>query len=229
MPPEIDINQILKFLPVILVLMMIIQGYLLITTALFPKVINNARIQYKKPILITLVGLAITIPTFLLGFKVIGNLSIPTAQAIGFLIGVLPLIAGIIGSAGLCQLIGHGLPSPTDQSQNWKRVWRGGWVLNLCYLLPIVGWFIFLPWGIISGCGALILSLRKNKPTNNKSRGRNSQRTKREPANNLKNTETKKESPRSVRQQRTQIPNRDSGNSQNRQRNQRPPRSSKAE
>ncbi|MAD24241.1 MAG: hypothetical protein CMO44_08730 [Verrucomicrobiales bacterium] len=229
MPPEIDINQILKFLPVILVLMMIIQGYLLITTALFPKVINNARIQYKKPIRITLVGLAITIPTFLLGFKVIGNLSIPTAQAIGFLIGVLPLIAGIIGSAGLCQLIGHGLPSPTDQSQNWKRVWRGGWVLNLCYLLPIVGWFIFLPWGIISGCGALILSLGKNKPTNNKSRGRNSQRPQREPANNLKNTETKKESPRSVRQQRTQIPNRDSVNSQNRQRNQRPPRSSKSE
>ena len=229
MPPEIDINQILKFLPVILVLMMIIQGYLLITTALFPKVINNARIQYKKPIRITLVGLAITIPTFLLGFKVIGNLSIPTAQAIGFLIGVLPLIAGIAGSAGLCQLIGHGLPSPTDQSQNWKRVWRGGWVLNLCYLLPIVGWFIFLPWGIISGCGALFLSLGKNKPTNNKSRGRNSQRHQREPANNLKNTETKKESPRSVRQQRTQIPNRDSGNSQNRQRNQRPTRSSKAE
>ena len=229
MPPEIDINQILKFLPVILVLMMIIQGYLLITTALFPKVINNARLQYKKPIRITLVGLAITIPTFLLGFKVLGNLSIPTAQAIGFLIGILPLIAGIAGSAGLCQLIGHGLPSPTDQSQNWKRVWRGGWVLNLCYLLPIVGWFIFLPWGIVSGCGALIFSLRKNKPTNNRSRGRNIQRPKREPTNNLKNIETNKESPRSVRQQRTQIPNRDSGTSQNRQRNQRPPRSSKPE
>ena len=226
---QIEINEVLKLLPVILVLMMITQGYWLITTALFPKVINNARSQYKKPIRITLVGLAAIIPTFILGFIVLGNLSNPTVQAIGFLIGVSPLIAGIAGSAGLCQLIGHGLPAPTDQSQNWKRVWRGGWVLNLCYLLPIVGWLVFLPWGIISGCGALILSLGKNKPANNRARGRNNQRPDREVSNKPKNTETKKESPRSVRQQRTQIPSRDSGNNQNRQRSQRTPRPPKPE
>jgi len=229
MPPEIEINEVLKLLPVILVLMMIIQGYWLLTTALFPKVINNTRSQYKKPIRITLVGLAVIIPTFLLGFKVLGNSSNPVVAAVGVLIGFLPLIAGIAGSAGLCQLIGHGLPAPTDQSQNWKRVWRGGWVLNLCFLLPIVGWLVFLPWGIISGCGALILSLGKNKPANNRSRGRNNPRPPRESINKSKSTETKKESPRSVRQQRTQIPNREASSNQNRQRSQRTPRSSNPE
>ena len=119
-----EINEVLKLLPLILVLMLIIQGYWLVTTSLFPKFINNARSHYKKPIRTTLVGLAVIVPTFFLGFKFLANISNPIVQAIGFLIGILPIIAGIAGSAGLCQLIGYGLPSPTDQSQNWKRVWR---------------------------------------------------------------------------------------------------------
>ena len=65
MEPETEINKILKLLPVILSLMMIVQAYWLITTALFPKVINNARSLYKKPIRITLVGLAVIIPSFI--------------------------------------------------------------------------------------------------------------------------------------------------------------------
>ena len=229
MESETEINKILKLLPVILTLMMIVQAYWLITTALFPKVINNARSLYKKPIRITLVGLAVIIPTFIIGFIVLGKFSNPILQIVGLLIGASPLIAGIAGSAGLCQLIGHGLPGPNDQSQNWKRVWRGGWVLNFCYLLPIIGWLVFLPWGIISGCGAIILSLGKNKATNNRARGRNNQRPSREPANKSKNPEIKKESPRSMRQQRTQIPSRDSSSNQNRQRSQRTTRPPKPE
>ena len=224
-----EINEVLKLLPLILVLMLIIQGYWLVTTSLFPKFINNARSHYKKPIRTTLVGLAVIVPTFFLGFKFLANISNPIVQAIGFLIGILPIIAGIAGSAGLCQLIGYGLPSPTDQSQNWKRVWRGGWVLNFCYLLPIIGWLAFL-WGIISGCGAFILSLVPKKAINNKrSTGRISRNPTRKTASKTKNTELKKDSPRAIRQQKSQIPSSDSDNNQKRHRNQNFSRNPKSE
>lgn len=224
-----EINEILKLLPLILVLMLIIQGYWLITTSLFPKFINKTRSNYKKPILITLVGLAVIIPTYFLGFKFLASISNPIVQALGFFISISPIIVGIAGSAGLCQLIGYGLPSPTDQSQNWKRVWRGGWVLNFCCLLPFIGWLAFL-WAITSGCGAFILSLVPNKATNNKRvTGRISRNPARKAAIKTKNTELKKDSPRAIRQQKSQIPSRDTDNNQKRHRNQNSPRTPKSE
>ena len=120
------IANVLQIFLMILGIMLVFQAYWLAATALFPKVINNARDRYKKPVSTTLIGLAIIAPTMLIGFVLLDNLPNPLVNAIGFLIAVLPLLFGAIGSAGLCQLIGHGLPAPTDQAQNWKRVWRGG-------------------------------------------------------------------------------------------------------
>ena len=52
------------------------------------------------------------------------------------------------------------MPSPTDASQPWRRVLRGGTVLTLTFLLPFVGWFLILPWTLISGFGAAITSFK---------------------------------------------------------------------
>jgi len=223
------IANVLQILLLILGIMLVFQAYWLAATALFPKIINNARDRYEKPISTTLIGLVIVVPTMLIGVGLLGNLPNPLVNAIGFLIAVLPLLFGAIGSAGLCQLIGHGLPAPTDQAQNWKRVWRGGWVLNFCYLLPFAGWFVILPWGIISGCGAFILSLGKNNQANNRARGRGNQR----PSKPSAPTQTpakqlpKDDSPRSIRQQRTQIPSPEASPKPKRQRSPRPPRTPK--
>lgn len=224
------IANVLQVFLLILGVMLVFQAYWLASTALFPKTINNARDRYKKPISTTLVGLAVIVPTFLIGIVFLGNLPNPLIKAVGFLIGVVPLLFGAIGSAGLCQLIGHGLPAPTDQSQNWKRVWRGGWVLNFCYLLPFAGWFVILPWGLISGCGAFVLSLGKSKSSNNRSRNRGGgQRAPR--TTSSESTPPKQppvaDSPRAVRQQRTQIPTAETAQKTKRQRPPRQPRKPK--
>ena len=39
------------------------------------------------------------------------------------------ILGGLVGSAGLAQRIGAGLPSPADLTQPWRRVLRGGIVL----------------------------------------------------------------------------------------------------
>ena len=162
----------------------------------------------------TLIGLAVVVPTFLVGFVAMGKGSNPVIQIIGIVIGTIPLMLGAIGSAGLCQLIGLGLPAPGDQSQNWRRVWRGGWVLNFCYLLPLAGWFVILPWGIISGCGAFVTSLsgRGNDHSNDRGRGRGGSRAPRKSPAPEPVAKLDDDSPRSSRLQRSQIPSGDSEN-----------------
>ncbi|MED6314494.1 MAG: hypothetical protein VX704_05620 [Verrucomicrobiota bacterium] len=202
------ISELLQVFLLILGAMLVFQAYWLAGTALFPRFVAQSRDHYKKPIRATLTGLAVVLPTFLIGFVVLGKGSNPVLNIIGYVIGSVPLILGVIGSSGLCQLIGVGLPVPGDQSQNWRRVWRGGLVLNFCYLLPFAGQVI-LCWAIISGCGALVLSFAGNK--DQRTRGRNMPRTPRrspvaEPLAKLDD-----DSPRSSRLQRSQIPSGDEG------------------
>ena len=207
---ELDTADVLQVLLLILGAMLIFQAYWLAGAGLFPRLVGQARDRYKTPIRTTLIGLAVVVPTFFIGIFWLANKDNNIVKIIGIVIGIVPLMLGAIGSAGLCQLIGLGLPAPGDQSQNWRRVWRGGWVLNFCYLLPFIGWFVILPWGIISGCGAFVTSLSgSNAPRN---RGRNTGRAPRhtsalEPAARLDD-----DSPRSSRLQRTQIPSGDEGN-----------------
>ena len=205
--------DVLQVLLLILGVMLVFQAYWLVGTALFTRLIGQARDRYKTPIRTTLIGLAIVVPTFALGFFVLGKSPNPVLKGAGFVIVAVPLILGLIGSAGLCQLIGLGLPAPGDQSQNWRRVWRGGWVLNFCYLLPFAGWFVILPWGIISGCGAFVTSLsgRGNDRSNDRGRGRGSRAPRKTPAPEPV-AKLDDDSPRSSRLQRSQIPSGDSEN-----------------
>ncbi len=137
---ELDTADVLQVLLLILGAMLVFQAFWLFGTALFPRMVGQARDRYKTPIRTTLIGLAVVVPTFFIGFVWLHpiEMAIPSTSptSIGLVIGVVPLMLGAIGSAGLCQLIGLGLPAPGDQSQNWRRVWRGGWVLNFCCLLP---------------------------------------------------------------------------------------------
>jgi len=208
------IADVLKGLLLILGAMLVFQAYWLAGTGLFPRLVGQARDRYKKPISTTLIGLAVVVPTFFIGFVWLGKKDgdiFNVFNGIGLVIGIVPLMLGLIGSAGLCQLIGLGLPAPGDQSQNWRRVWRGGWVLNFCYLLPIAGW-VLLAWGIISGCGAFVTSLsgRGNDRGNDRGRGRGGSRAPRKSSAPEPVVKLDDDSPRSSRLQRSQIPSSDS-------------------
>ena len=200
---ELDTADVLQVLLLILGAMLIFQAYWLAGAGLFPRLVGQARDRYKTPIRTTLIGLAVVVPTFFIGIFWLANKDNNIVKIIGIVIGIVPLMLGAIGSAGLCQLIGLGLPAPGDQSQNWRRVWRGGWVLNFCYLLPFIGWFVILPWGIISGCGAFVTSLAGNGDQRN--RGRNIGRAPRRTSAPEPPARLDDDSPRSSRLQRTQI------------------------
>jgi len=63
------------------------------------------------------------------------------------------------GVSGLATSIGRRLASPLDEQNAWRSTLRGGVVLELAYLLPLLGWFVILPASIIIGSGAANLGL----------------------------------------------------------------------
>jgi hypothetical protein len=69
------------------------------------------------------------------------------------------LLFSSVGIAGLATVIGGRLPSPTDADRPWNATIRGGVVLELAFLVPVVGWFFLLPLSLILGAGAALRAI----------------------------------------------------------------------
>jgi hypothetical protein len=67
------------------------------------------------------------------------NVPNPAIKFAGATILLLLILAGLVGSAGLAAQIGHGLSNPADEVQPWRRVLRGGAVLWLTFVFPLIG------------------------------------------------------------------------------------------
>jgi hypothetical protein len=154
--------DILKIVFIILGILIIYVSYWLLAEALFPRLVGAACRQYARPIRITLIGLAAAVLPVILGIG-LSKMPNPLLKFIGITLLVVPGLLGLAGSAGLTLRIGLGLPSPSDETQPWRRVLRGGIVLACTFLLPFVGWIIIPLWVLVSGLGAFILAGREQR------------------------------------------------------------------
>ena len=152
--------DVLKIVFLIVGTLIVIVSYWLAATALFPQAVSQARTHYERhPVRISLLGAVAGVPLFLLGVALVAAGPTPAAKIGGGAIASLLVLMALFGSAGLCQRIGLGLPAPLDEFQPWRRVYRGGTVLALTFVLPIVGWFAIFLWTLISGFGAALAVL----------------------------------------------------------------------
>lgn len=134
-------------------------SYWLAAAALFPAHVTRCSAQFGRPVLTTLTGLLLAVVPISGGMAVL-NAAPAAVKWIGlFLVGV-PLLAGLVGSAGLARRIGVGLPAPHDDTQPWRAVLRGGVVLALTFLLPVLGQILLIPLVLASGAGAAFFSWR---------------------------------------------------------------------
>lgn len=156
--------DILMWFLLIVGLLIVFNSYWLASVALFPGMVDRACAAYARPIKSLLVGLAAAVPIVIVGVAVASSKN-PVAKILGIAITVVPVLVGLLGSTGLSQRIGAGMASPVDQIQPWRRVLRGGIVLSLVFLLPILGWLGVLPLTLLSGFGAAILALKKTSRT----------------------------------------------------------------
>ena len=142
---------------------LIIVCYWLLATSLFAPHVARCRERYTgRPVRVTIAGLLTFVPLVVLA-GVIGKVPHPAVRIVGLILGLSCVLVALFGSAGLAQRVGEGLPSHRDVREPWRRVRRGGLVLAITFFLPFLGWFLVLPWTLISGFGAFILALPRRE------------------------------------------------------------------
>lgn len=156
------VADILMWFLLIVGLLLVFISYWLASVALFPRLVERARDAYATPVRALVLGVLCAAPLIALGI-LIGARPNPALKVIGLTIGAVPVLLGLVGSAGLSLRIGAGMASPVDDAQPWRRVLRGGIVLALGFLLPFLGWFGVLPLTLLSGVGAAVLSLWRGR------------------------------------------------------------------
>ena len=149
--------DVFKILFIILGILITTVAYWLLFEALFRRVVERASVVYEtNPYKVVILGLVVGLPLFLVS---IGLLRSPAGlKLLGAILMSGVLLVGLLGSAGLARLVGGRLASATDSAFPWRRVLRGGMVLSITFVLPVVGWFFVLPLTLASGVGAVILS-----------------------------------------------------------------------
>jgi hypothetical protein len=144
---------------VILGMMLALPGLWLLCRGLWPEAVAASADRCGKGLWSSfLTGLPITIMMVVVTtvlFKVLG----PVGKVAGVGVVCLYMLQAHTGVSGLATSIGRRLATPLDEQRPWRSTLRGGVVLELAYLLPLLGWFVILPASIIIGSGAATLSL----------------------------------------------------------------------
>jgi hypothetical protein len=126
----------------------------LLFTALFPRWVARAEARIRgTPVRASLTGLGLGLP----GMLAVAALAQAPNGAVKFLglCGFLAMLfVSFAGTAAFARIIGSRLPSPVDAERPWRATLRGWVVLFLSSLLPVLGWFLFLPGALLLGFGA---------------------------------------------------------------------------
>ena len=143
---------------VILGMMLALPGLWLLCRGLWPEAVAAAADRCRKRLWTSfLVGMPITI-TMIVVTMILFNVLGPIGKIAGLGVVCFYMLQAHTGVAGLATSIGGRLATAPDE-RAWRSTLRGGIVLELTYLLPILGWFLILPASIIIGSGAANLGL----------------------------------------------------------------------
>jgi hypothetical protein len=156
-----NLADVFTFLFVILGFLIVYVGYWLMAFGLFPQRTRRCAEQLgRAPIKTTLLGAVVSIPLVALGFFISTKSPSTVGKLIGISLVVLTLLVALFGAAGLALRIGEGLKSVRDEQEPWRRVLRGGIVLGLTFVMPVLGTPVLMAFAFISGFGAIMLTWR---------------------------------------------------------------------
>lgn len=145
----------------------VINAYWLTTQGLFPGFVDRCRDRIRcTPLKCLMAGLAGALPVAIVGIAML-RAALPALKFAGATVLLLLVLVGLMGSAGLAAQVGMGLGTFTDDRTSWRRVWRGGLVLGLTFILPLIGWLIILPLTLVIGVGAMAQSVRVRSQVRN--------------------------------------------------------------
>jgi hypothetical protein len=146
---------VLTFLAVHAAAFLILLGHWVAAAGMFPQATKAFADEYdRRPVRAALVGIFTYGPLILL---LLMNGKIPNG-AVRFLVvaaAFFGLLIALIGSAGLALRIGRNLCAGTD---TWRQALRGGVMLALVFITPLLGSFFLLHIGLASGFGVFLLT-----------------------------------------------------------------------
>ena len=156
--------DVLKYVLLVLGALLVFISYWLTAAALLPSVVEHAREEYgARPIRVTILGVLVGLPLVIAGLAVAKVAPAGGVKLVGAAVAAIPLLLGLLGSAGLSERIGHGLVHGDDARSPWRRSLRGAVVLSLTFLLPFVGWFAVMPLVLFSGVGTFVLAFSAHR------------------------------------------------------------------
>ena len=156
-------NDILRIFFIIILLTIALAAYFLVLGALFTnRAAKTQRVLTAMPGRSFGVGLV----NFLF-FGVIALVLFSLAENAGSFIRVILTIPALLITATLAVMLSFGLAGMVNllgerifpEVTSWKRIIFGTAVLSFACALPLVGWFLLLPYAGFVGIGAFILGL----------------------------------------------------------------------
>lgn len=134
---------------------LILLGHWVASMGMFPQAVRSfARVYDERPIRATLLGIFTYGPMFLLLLQS-GKIPNGPARLLVVMAGFVTLLIAFVGSAGLALRIGRNLCAGADA---WQQVLRGGVVLALVFITPVLGSLFLLHVGLASGFGTFLLA-----------------------------------------------------------------------
>lgn len=146
---------VLAFLAFHAAAFLILLGHWVAAAGMFPKATRAFAEQYdRRPLRAVLVGVFTYGPLIVL---LLQSAKIPNAgiRVVIVVAGFAALLVALIGSAGLALRVGRNLCSEAD---TWRQALRGGVMLALVFITPLLGSFFLLHVGLASGFGAFLLA-----------------------------------------------------------------------
>lgn len=133
-------------------------SYWLASAALFSGFVEECSKRYARPWRPAGLGLAVVLPAVVLGVAAANHAPHEIVGAVlkGALLSL--ILPALVGSAGLALRIGTGLSGA--EAPLVRRALRGAAILPPMFLPPFLGWFIVLPFVLVSGFGVTLLVLR---------------------------------------------------------------------
>ena len=146
---------------VVLGFLLALPGLWLLCAGLWPTVVERTTDDCRAGLLFPfLVGIPISVVAFF--STVFASKGLGAASGfVSIAIVCFYVLFASVGIAGLTTSIGNRLPSPADIERPWQATIRGSIVLELAFLLPLLGWFMLLPSALIIGSGAALRSIIK--------------------------------------------------------------------
>jgi len=133
-------------------LILVATAYYAVSAAVAPRLARRSRDRFaRRPWSPIIVGLLISTPWVFVAMVML-NANLPGVKLVGATLGILWVLCGLMGGAGIAQHIGGG----SVESASWVQTLRGGLLISLTWILPLVGWLVVLPLTLAAGVGCMV-------------------------------------------------------------------------